>query len=153
MKKYSIYIVRAVTILMFASSLSMVFHPGVRASVRSAFIKDFRSVLSTTQGTFNSAQNSFSFIKIRNQSGIIVEVYKQDSQSTQFVDKIELPTHKDAFFTFNGQATNLAIDDIDGDQEPELLVPSFDGQMIAHLNVYKFNSELKKFERQNPASF
>lgn len=154
MKRLSSLIFRILAVAVFAISLTMVFHPDVRSSIRSIFVSDQRTVLSTAKGVFNSDEGEFSFIKIRTRHGIFVEVYRNNnSSSATLVDRIELLKHKDAFFTFNGQATNLAIDDIDGDNLPELLVPSFDSQLVAHLSVYKYNIGSHRFESESPSSF
>ncbi len=154
MKRVSKIIFRFSAVVIFALSFVMVFHPDVRSSLRSIFKPEQRSVLSTAKAIFSTSEGEFNFVKIRTLDGIYVEVYKKGSHSESvLVDRIELPKHKDAFFTFNGQATNLAIDDIDSDTQLELLVPSFDSQLIAHLNVFKFNPESHRFEAQNPSSF
>ncbi len=63
------------------------------------------------------------------------------------LDTINLEQERDGYFTFNGQLVSLAIDDIDGDHQVEILAPAFDSQLTAHLNVYKYNAGSKTFQR------
>lgn len=151
MQKLSRIAFRIFAILGLALSMSMVFHPSVKSAIRTVFVKEQRSILSTAKGLFNDAKDSFSFVKIKTREAIFIEVYRELDAKTEFVDRIELPKHKDAFFTFNGQTTNLAIDDIDGDQSPELLVPTFDSELVAHLSVFKFNASSNRFEPIDPS--
>ncbi|MEZ4870891.1 MAG: hypothetical protein R2827_01335 [Bdellovibrionales bacterium] len=47
---------------------------------------------------------------------------------------------------FRGQSTNLAVDDVNGDNIPEIIAPSFDKHLVAHMNVFSYNPVTKKFE-------
>ena len=44
-----------------------------------------------------------------------------------------------------GQATNLALKDIDGDNSMEIIVPTYDSNLVAHLNVYKYDPFSRRF--------
>ena len=47
---------------------------------------------------------------------------------------------------FQGQATNLGLYDINNDNIPEILAPTYDNKLNPHLNVYSYDSEIKKFK-------
>jgi hypothetical protein len=63
------------------------------------------------------------------------------------VERIEITDARDAFFSFNGQATNLAIDDVNGDGRPEILVPTFDRNLVGRLNVFEYNNDTREFSK------
>lgn len=151
MKHIKPWLFRGLVILTLGFSMSIAFHPDVRSSVRSVFVAPQRIVLSTVFGQFTE-DGSFHIVKVKTREGIIVEIYRALNRESvmNLIDKIELPQHKDAYFTFNGASTNLAIDDIDGDNKLELLVPSFDQSLVAHLNVFKFDNDAKRFEQVQP---
>ncbi|MEO0337188.1 MAG: hypothetical protein AAF202_12400, partial [Pseudomonadota bacterium] len=46
----------------------------------------------------------------------------------------------------SGNATQLAVIDVDDDGSFELMAPTFDDQLVAHLNIFKYNPVLKRFE-------
>ena len=58
----------------------------------------------------------------------------------------KLPDKKDGYFTFNGDVTNLAVDDIDNDKKSEILATTFDNDLVAHLNVYRYVPGQKELE-------
>jgi hypothetical protein len=66
------------------------------------------------------------------------------------VDRVELLQHKDAHFSFGGGSTNLAVDDINGDGRSEVIVPSLDKQLVAHLAIFEFDSETGRLKRLLP---
>ena len=52
---------------------------------------------------------------------------------------IKLPDQRDGYFYFQGKATNLALDDLDGDEVLEIIVPSFGEIFRARLNIFKYD--------------
>jgi hypothetical protein len=130
--------------LMIVSAL----HPDVRANVRGAFIKDFRVVVSTAQGKLAGDERTFTVAKVKTRDMLSLEIYESLQDGAQrLVEKIDMPDVKDGFFNFNGQATNLAIDDIDGDGRPEILAPTFDKNLVGRLNVYNYNPDNRSFNK------
>ena len=123
-------------------------HPDVRSQVRGFFLKDYRVVVSTATGDLFGNGTKLFVTKVKTQDSLFLEVYEPLANGGQkLVDRIELPDKKDGFFNFNGQATNLVIDDVDGDGRPEILAPSFDKNLVGHLNVYHYNTEAHEFQR------
>lgn len=96
-------------------------------------------------------EETYTILKIRQRDQIFVEVYKQTDPQAEavFVTRIDLTDRKDAFFNFRGQATNLAVTDIDQDGVQEILIPAYDQDMTARLNIYKFNSTTNTFTRMS----
>lgn len=148
-----------------------VVHPDVRTSVRSSLRSDFRTVVSTAKGDLSGTGVMFTVAKIKTRDNIYLEIFETvieqtlDSESenasnnasinasinassaTRLVERIEISDARDAFFSFNGQATNLAIDDVNGDGRPEILVPTFDRNLVGRLNVFEYNNDTREFSR------
>ena len=49
------------------------------------------------------------------------------------------------FFEYRGNSIQLAMSDVDGDGVMEVLAPTFDRQLMAHLNVYYYDSHRNDF--------
>ena len=79
-------------------------------------------------------------------SGIVVEVYGPLENGIQpLIDSILIPDRRDAYFDLQGRATNLALKDMNADGKPEIIAPSYDDEGVAHLNVYSYSEDAKKF--------
>ncbi len=127
-------------------SFAIPLHPDIRNTVKNIFFSDHREILSIAQGDFIGSISHI--VKVRTHQGLVIEVYGKNSiQQMALVDRIILKDHKDGYFNFNGEAANLVINDINGDNTMEILVPSFDKNLVAQLNVYRFNSNIQKLER------
>ncbi len=125
-----------------------VVHPDVRASVRGTLRGDYRTVLSTAKGDLNGSGSLYTVAKVKTRDNIYLEVFESVAdQAPRLVERIELSDARDAFFNFNGQATNLAIDDIDGDGRYEILAPTFDRNLVGRLNVFQYNSDTHDFHK------
>lgn len=139
---------RAALVLIFAAMLVAALYPEARSTMRSTVMKDFRMVVSTAHGDLLGNGTNLTVAKVRTRDALFIEIYEPRIDGGQhLVERIELPDKKDGYFNFNGQATNLAIDDIDGDGRPEILVPSFDQNLVGHLNIYRYNQAQGAFQR------
>ncbi len=125
---------------------ALALHPRLNQAVKFTFLSDYRKVLSTVSGNIIDQKNITKVIKLKTNEGLFLEVYHGDNHLKPLISKIKLEDNKDAYFIFQGQSTNLALKDLDGDSKLEILVPSFDNNLVAHLNVYKFNEISKTFE-------
>lgn len=135
-------------VALFAASLLTALHPDVRAQVRGSLLRDYRTVVSSAKGDLTNDGTSYNIIKVKTRDDLILEVYKGSNEGKlELVEKIQMPNQRDGYFSFNGQATNLAVDDIDGDGRPEILVPSFDRDLVGHLNVFRFDPTAKNFQK------
>ncbi len=84
--------------------------------------------------------------KIRTRDSLILEIYAPSKDGSRaLIDRIVLEESRDGYFTLNGSLTNLAIDDVDGDNKMEIIAPAFDHNLTAHLNVFRFDRESKTF--------
>jgi hypothetical protein len=139
---------RIVLMAIFALALIAALHPDVRSEARGLFVRDYRTIVSTAKADLLGNGSHFTIVKVKTRETLSLEVYEFGADgSSRLLEKIALPDAKDGYFNFNGQSTNLAVDDINGDGRPEILAPSFDQNLVGRLNVYQFNSESKKLER------
>ena len=139
---------RAALIGLFGLMLIASLHPDVRSQIRTSVLKDFRVVVSTAKGDLLGVGTHLTVAKVKTRDSLLLEVYESVADGTQrLMERIELPDKKDGFFNFNGQATNLAIDDVDGDGRLEIIAPSFDQNLVGHLNIYHYDQGARGFQR------
>lgn len=147
---YRHLMMRAFLILGFSASMVMILHPEVRTAIKGRLKPEDRSVLSVALAQFETGI-PYRIVKVRTSTGIQLEIYRSPQDSRlNMVDRVDLASHKDAFFSFSGGTTNLAVDDINGDGRPEIIVPTLDSQLVAHLAVFQFDTETKKLKRLLP---
>jgi hypothetical protein len=142
----------SVLMLLAAALLAAALTPSVRTSVQSHLAGVGREVLATAEGDVLNDSTVAKVIKYRNRDGIWLEVIKDEGGGKSLlIDRLPLPDKHDGLFNFQGHVTRLAIADIDQDGTMELLAPTFDQQLVPHLNVFRYNKDLKKFEPVQPA--
>ncbi len=139
---------RGILIVLFAAMLVAALHPAVRSAMRGSITHDYRMIVSTARGDLLKNGTELTVAKIRTRDSLFLEIYEPRNDGGQkLIGRIQLPDQKDGFFNFNGNATNLAIDDIDGDGRLEILAPSFDQNMVGHLNIYHYDQDSREFSR------
>lgn len=121
--------------------------PQWRDWVRNLVFSDQRVVLARAVNDLTGKGDNYTFIKIKNRNSLWIEIYRESETESNLIAKLQIANSKDGYFDFKGQATNLAIADIDADGVSELLVPSFDENLVARLNVFKYHSQDNSFER------
>ncbi len=147
------WLVFSTLMIVAAALLAAVLTPSLRERVQLYFAKDGREILATAEGDLLNDGSTAKVIKYRNKDGIYVEILKLASDgSSQTVERVLLPDKHDGLFNFNGYVTRLAITDIDGDGKAELLAPTFDNQLVPHLNVFRYNPGIGRFEPYQPPS-
>ncbi len=105
-----------------------------------------RKVLSTLIYSPNSGSSQYQVLKVKLRDSIVIEIYKIfDQFNYQLVSRIDTGNKYEGYFLLGGNATNLAYINIDDDPENEIIVPSFDANLAAHLNVIKFDSNTNTF--------
>lgn len=112
-----------------------------KEQIQSTVFPDTRKLLSTVDA-FLKDGTKIKVVKIKTKKGIFLEIYNSSNTHHQpLMTRIKLPNKKDGFFFYQGQMTNLALEDLDGDFKVEILVPGFDENLVAHLNIYKFDPQ------------
>lgn len=119
--------------------------PELRTRLRAQFEGPSRIVLSSVDGHLRDG-TAIKVVKIKTHNGLFLEIYNK-SQSGHFplMGSIPLPDHKDGFFLYQGEATNLALEDVDGDQQLDIIAPSYDNNLVARLNVYSYDQRSGEF--------
>ncbi|MDX9730159.1 MAG: hypothetical protein RBT63_00175 [Bdellovibrionales bacterium] len=158
-------------VLSFAALAAFVavIHPDIRSGVRNTLRADYRTVVSTARGDLNGTGSLFTVAKVKTRDNIYLEIFETVVSASEsntgealgdnggsvestlrLVERIELADTRDAFFNFNGangQATNLAIDDIDGDGRMEILAPTFDRNLVGRLHVFQYDDATRGFSK------
>jgi hypothetical protein len=128
--------------------------PAWRDAVRSRFSGPYREVLAKARGDLTGQGQIVSVIKLRTQEGIAIEIYElgHDNDTEKLMTRIKLDERRDGHFNIRGQATNLAMMDLDGDGLTEIIVPVYDENLIPRLHVFRFDPLGKVFIRMGPES-
>lgn len=109
-----------------------------------------RKILSSIVFSPEDSNEKYQVLKIKNKDKILVEIYKViDQYNYFFVSQIDTGSKYEGYFLLGGNATNLAYINIDDDPVNEIIVPGFDNNLTAHLNVIKFDSSTKTFTLVN----
>ena len=132
--------------------LICVLHPDIRQYLYSQFHKPYRRVVSIVSGPILKDFKMAKVIKVLTHEGMFLEVYGQIQNGVSpLIQKIQLPDNRDGFFTIGDRTSNLFIHDIDEDNLFEIIAPSFDENLIAHLNIFIWNWDLNRLEpKQRP---
>ena len=134
--------------LVFTLMLVASLHPVARTSLRGILVPNQRVITSTLQADLMGDGTVFTIAKIKTRDSLLIEIYEALAEGkTKLVEQIELPNQKDGYFNFNGQATNLAVDDINNDGRLEILAPSFDHNLTGHVNIYSDDKDNKSFQK------
>lgn len=130
---------------MMILSFGIAFHGGLRYELRNALSLNQRVVLSTVTGEITADGVLSKVVKVRSEDKIFIEVYKMYESGQELITKLAIPDVHDGYFHIKGESTNLLLNDVDGDNIPEIIAPSFDKDLVAHLNVFKFDSNSNRF--------
>lgn len=146
------YTPKEIILMAFLSILSMTIItaaaiPSLREKVKAVVLKDHREILAKVTGIVSTDGLQVTVLKIKNKNGLSLEVY--DSTNMTLIEKISLEEMHDGYVSIKGNATNLALSDIDKDGVMEIVTPSFNEQMIPRLNIFKLNPGSRSFDKIN----
>lgn len=131
----------------FVLSQGLVLHEPTRLKLKKLLVPDFRTVISKIEGTFSGKESVSTILKIKTNEGLIIEIYERgENDHPLLVDRVILKDRRDASFILRGEAVSLALEDVDQDNSPEIIVPTFDRDLVAHLQVLKFNQNERRLE-------
>lgn len=138
-------------LLLAATGLAATLTPSFRAAIQNKFSQHEREVLATAEGDLLHTGKPVKVIKYRGLEGLYVDIVRPDeSGPNALVERLSLPDKHDGLFNLHGHVSRLAIADIDQDGRMELLAPSFDNQLVPHLNVFRYNPAVQHFELVQP---
>jgi hypothetical protein len=143
---------KAFSVLLLSGLFIIVLNSDLRSNVRSLFRPQYRVILAVAMADLEGNGVKDQVIKVKTADGLFVEVYaprphKNFGVQQELIASAQLPDKKDGYFTFNGEVTNLAVDRVDREKSLKILASSFDGDLVGHLNVYRFVPGKKELER------
>lgn len=106
--------------------------------------KSYRKILSTLIFT-NPKGVHHQVLKIKTEKGVNIEIYESSMHLPKLVAKFEVIGERDGYFVLGGSGTNLAMFDIDHDSNFEILVPTFDHNLTAKLDIIKYDTDVERF--------
>lgn len=122
--------------------------PSLRNSVKNAFLSANRDILAKVSGRLSADGPQITVLKIKSKNTIFIEIYSQEeSGELVLMSKIPLFDARDGHVLMQGNATNLAITDVDKDGQLEIVVPTYDDQSVPRLNIFRYNPLNKAFDR------
>lgn len=77
-----------------------------------------------------------------------IHITKTDGSVFRSSKRTILPYSNDVFFHVGGQAFNLALVDINGDGNPEIVTSAQDDDLRSQIYIFNFNSETFDLEKQ-----
>lgn len=133
--------------------ITIVLVPEWRIRWQSYFMPQQKELLATVTGDLLGDGHEMKVLKFSTNRGLIVEVHAPNPDALNpytLVDKIFIPDRHDGYFSLNAQATRLALVDVDGDGRPEIIAPSFDDKLVAHLNTLRLDPDTRRLELVKP---
>jgi hypothetical protein len=133
--------IKMMFIAVHSLSLISVFHPSIRGAIKHAIKGSDRNILSSVRAKLDNSDSEFNILKVRSENNLFLEIYSTDSSgSISLVEKFQLPDNHDAYFNFGGVMSNLVVAGIEQNGQSQIVVPSFDKDLVGHLNIFQFDS-------------
>ncbi|MGE0763939.1 MAG: hypothetical protein AB7N80_11725 [Bdellovibrionales bacterium] len=154
-KKWPWHVLWALLIMATLMVSAILLHPEWRVRVQAYFMPEKKELLATVSGDLLGDGQELKILKFATARGLVVEVHAAQPDALKpftLVDKIFIPDRHDGFFSLNSQATRLALVDVDGDGKPEIIAPSFDDKLVAHLNTLRLDPDTRRLELVKPAT-
>ena len=151
-KNYLNFALYTVFLTLFCVSTICALNNDIREKLHVKFTSHQREVLSTATGNLLYNGQKAKVIKVRKNNEFFLEVYGNtlNSQSVPLLlSRISLPFGRDAYINFKGVSSNLALHDIDGDNKLEILVPGYEKNLSARINIYKYDEDQHIFRLAN----
>jgi hypothetical protein len=129
--------------------------PHLRDRFQNWFFESDRIILAEAHGDLTGQNDYYSIVKVKTKDSLSLEVYEigPEASLTKFINRLVLPEKRDGHFNYKGNATNLALIDVDNDGSLEIVAPTYDENLVPRLRVFKFNRESTVFELMSPESF
>lgn len=123
-----------------------------RERIREFIVQDQRKILAKAIGDLTGLNESFTVLKVKTQDSLSIEVYQNfdGDQKTAFRARYILPEKRDGFFTYQGNATNLILMDVNADGSLEILTSTYDENLVPRMHVLRFYNDRLGFEELGP---
>lgn len=115
-------------------------------------IRPYRTILAKTSGDLTGRQDMVTVLKVKTHEGLALEIYKTPlgGQDEALMDRLQLDEDRDAFVNIRSKITNLALMDLDGDGNLEIMAPTYDENLVPRLHVFTYDAKQDKFIRLGP---
>jgi hypothetical protein len=135
--------------VLLAITLCVALIPTWREKAQSALWPHERIILAKSQGPIEPTGTNITVVKIKTREGLFIEIYKnsEENSNMEFWMQFPLEGSQDGFFNFQNQASNLVLTDVDNDGYIDIMVPTFDDQQQARMNVFRYDPQLETFVR------
>ena len=146
------FAVYSIALTLFSLTTICVLNDDIRESLHDIFTFHQREVLSTATGHIFSNGQKVRVIKVRKDDEFFLEIYSNVASfqsAPLLLNRIPLSFKRDAYINFKGVSSNLALYDVDGDNKLEILVPGYENNLSARINVYKYDEEQNIFKLAN----
>ncbi|WP_373998650.1 hypothetical protein [Bdellovibrio bacteriovorus] len=138
----------AVLALVAMALVTVAVIPSLRTKVKDVFLSSDRNIVAKVSGSLTPEGPRVTVLKIQSKNSLSVEVFSQNEGGEMLLlAKLPLFENRDGYFLFKGNATNLALTDVDKDGSLEIVAPTYDDQMVPRLNIFRFNPTTKSFDR------
>ena len=122
-----------------------------REQIHSAWNSSQDRLLSTVVGDISGEGHYFKVLKFKTRQGVRLEFLKRRSKGMkELVREAHLPGPYNGFFEYRGRSVQLALGDVNGDGVMEVMAPTFDKNLGAHLNVYYYHENQGNFHPFSP---
>lgn len=122
--------------------------PSFRTQIKETLMTMDRDVIAKVSGQLGPDGPKVMVLKIKSKNNLSLEVFATDTpEGMTLLAKIPLYETRDGYFLLQGNATNLALTDVDKDGTVEIVAPTYDDQMVPRLNIFRYNPATKSFDR------
>lgn len=152
LKEFLEFAVYSIALTFFCVTTICVLNNNIRERLREKFTSHQREVLSTATGNILYNGQKTKVIKVRKNNEFFLEIYGNTTElqsAPLLISRIPLSFGRDAYINFKGVSSNLALYDVDGDNKLEILVPGYEKNLSARINVYKYDEEQNIFRLAN----
>lgn len=122
----------------------------LRDSVRDFLLRDQRQILAKAIGDLSGLNETFTVLKVKTKDSLSIEIYQNSENESTFRGRFILPEKRDGHFTYQGNATNLILMDINADSSLEILTSSYDENLVPRMHVLRFHNDRADFEELGP---
>lgn len=141
-----------ISLIAIAVTLLLV-QPQWKEKVRDLILRDSYALLAEEEADIRNDGSIIRVSKLKINGKIYLRFFEMNGDVWKPIQTILLPDSYDGYATIAGDPKNLAILNLDDDGLLEVIAPTFDKDMIAYLNIYKYSIDSKAFTKiQNEQS-